>query len=168
MGITGPKPTPNALKRLAGVRKSRIKPEPVMPATKNAKCPDYLEEVAAAKWKELYALLNKAGVLRATDLGILALCCDAYYVWRKASKQLHETKSLEVQTPNGGVQQAPIVATERNAKLVYMRALSELGLTPSSRGRLTGDNAKEDDDGLMGFLKAGCKAREHGPQDKGN
>ena len=136
MSIKGRKPLPNAIKKITGVRKSRIKNEPKMPKLRDSDAPDYLDELGKEKWNQLYPILKRTGVLLATDADILAVCCDAYSTWRKANKELHLAVSLEIETPNGGRQQAPIVATERNARLTYMRALTELGLTPSSRARL--------------------------------
>lgn len=141
---------------MSGVRKSRIKNEPKLPKLRKGDPPDYLDALGIEKWNELYPLLSKAGVLRATDVSILAVCCDAYSVWRRFRDELAKTECLITETPSGAVQQAPIVAAERNSKLAYMRALAEICATPSSLSRL---NAAPEEDSALAelneFINAG-------------
>jgi len=77
------------------------------------------DPVAAAEWRRLVPLLRAAGILTKLDLNVvIALCIE----WSKYV----------------AAQQQPMTAAVGNRALRQCRALwTELGLTPSSRAKLT-------------------------------
>lgn len=160
----GPKPAPTAIKKISGVRESRInsKEPKFKKAPRIGTPPEWLDDpLAKEKWNEVYPQLYKAGILRVTDLDVLGAYCDTYARWRGVRELLKQTPNLLIKTPNGSLQQAPYVSIERNLKLAMTRLASELGLTPSSRGRLAGDTNEESDD-IIKFMAEGSELR-HAP-----
>lgn len=145
--MRGRKPKPDEVKRLAGnPGKRKLAPPEVLPPAEEA-APEHLIGIAKDKWDELAPALCLRGVLKKTDRDALEAYCEAYATWRNARAEMFDDEgkpvSLTVETPNGALQQHPIISVIKQAQDSMRAWASELGLTPSSRGRVTGDGDGE-------------------------
>ncbi|MFO0773725.1 MAG: phage terminase small subunit P27 family [Nitrospiraceae bacterium] len=102
--------------------------------------PDYLTDDAKEEWARIIGVLEPVRVLTVGDFGIVLVACDAYAQLRQCTKFLEEKKSLSYvgTTQNGDeiYRPYPEVAQRNQARRQYISALSELGLTPSSRSKV--------------------------------
>ena len=100
------------------------------------RCPPHLSHAAQKEWRRLATPLWRMGVLTVWDRAALAAYCQAYGRWVQAEEKLAETPVL-IKAPSGYVQQSPWL-TVANKQLELMgRYMAELGLTPSSRARVS-------------------------------
>jgi P27 family predicted phage terminase small subunit len=85
-------------------------------------------------------MLVSARVITKGDVGILLVASDAYSQLRQCQKFLKEKSSLsyDASSVNGGTSYKPYpeVAQRNLARRQYQSALSELGLSPSSRSKV--------------------------------
>ena len=133
--MRGRKPKPARLKLIDGNPGKRpIGREPQPPASQPT-CPAHLSPTAKAEWKRLAKMLNGIGVVTQADRAVLAAYCQAYGRWVEAEKKLKETPPL-LKMPSGYVQQSPWLTISNKQFELMMRAMAELGLTPSARTRL--------------------------------
>jgi len=137
----GRKSKPTALKVLQGnpgKRKLNTE-EPDFGVGTPAK-PNWLDAFASEEWDVLVSILVPARVLTKGEVGVLAVACDAYSQWRSCIAFLTKTKSLsyDASSLNGGTNYKPYpeVAQRNQARRQYLSALSELGLSPSSRSKV--------------------------------
>ena len=101
-------------------------------------CPPHLNPAAAAEWRRIAKALQRAGVFTTFDRAALAAYCQSYAKWVEAEQKMKETPAL-VKTPSGYVQQSPWL-TIANKQLELMgRFMTELGMTPASRSRVSND-----------------------------
>lgn len=130
--MRGRKNQPTEIKRLKGVRSSRINNnEPVFDDADPASPPKNFPADAKSFWKEVYPMLLEKNVLKKTDLPAFRTLCLAYADCQK----LRSTAKLKA----------------------FMSCASEFGLTPSSRGRLTGGDAKPGASAIKEFLIKGFR-----------
>jgi len=125
----GRKPEPTALKLLRGNTGHRPMPDPEKepkPDPTCPKCPTWLNKVAKAKWKEIVPQLHKMGVVTRIDRDILTLYCETW-------SQLREATDRRADKEVGFAWQAEC----RHLKAQIHKYKAELGMTPSSRTRLS-------------------------------
>ena len=70
------------------------------------------------------------------DRAALAAYCQSYGRWVEAERKLKETPIL-LKTPAGYVQTSPWLTIANKERELMARYMAELGLTPSSRSRLS-------------------------------
>lgn len=126
----GRKPKPGALSR-----KGRNPAEPVPPAAQ-PRCPAHLDAVARKEGRRLAGPLYKMGVLTVADRAAFAAYCQAYSRWSEAERKLAETPML-IKSPSGYVQQSPWLSIANRQMDLMCRYMTEMGLTPASRTRIT-------------------------------
>ena len=133
----GTKPKPSSLKILAGNRGKRPlnkdEPEPkgIMP-----QCPEHLDEGAKQEWDNIVPMLSKLGILTEVDGAALAIYCQAYSTWVQAVERIKKTGMI-VKAPSGYPIQNPYLAIANKAVEQMNRFLTEFGMTPSSRSRIS-------------------------------
>ena len=134
--LRGRKPTPTTLKLLRGNPGHRPMPpdEPRPPAVM-PKCPVHLDKEARAEWRRMVKELEPLGILTKLDKGIFALYCQAFSTWAQASIKIQELGMVRM-TKNGFTEQNPYFSIANKAKEQMVRALTEMGMTPSSRTRV--------------------------------
>lgn len=102
--------------------------------------PTFLDDFAGEGWDRLIGMLVSARVITKGDGGILLVACDAYSQLRQCQQFLTEKGSLsyDASSINGGTSYKPYpeVAQRNMAQRQYQSALSELGLSPSSRSKV--------------------------------
>lgn len=108
------------------------------PAVSDAlpRCPPHLSASARREWRRLATPLYEIGVLTLADRAALAAYCQAWGRWVEAEEKL-ATSPLLLKTPSGYVQQSPWLAISNKQLELMGRYMSELGLTPVSRSRVT-------------------------------
>ncbi len=135
--MRGRKPKPTALKVVEGNpgRRPLNGREPKPPA-KMPTCPSHLSATAKTEWKRLARVLSDVGLLTLVDRTVLAGYCQAYGRWVEAEKKLQETPTL-LKTPAGYIQTSPWLTISNKQMELMAKYMAELGLTPSSRARLS-------------------------------
>lgn len=142
--MRGRKPKPVALRVIEGNRGKRRLPRTPEPPAAAPDAPDHLDEAARAEWGRIVAELMAVGLVTRPDRAALAAYCVTYSRWVKAERRIQETAEL-VRTPNGSLQQSPWVSiANRSLELMY-KFLTEFGLTPVSRVRLSAKEAASSD-----------------------
>lgn len=139
--MPGRKPKPTALKVLQGnPGKRKLNHEEPAYGPGAPERPAWLEGYAREEWDRLIAILLPARVITKGDLGILIIACDAYAQLRECAAFLKTQKSIsyDATSENGGTSYKPYpeVGQRNMARRQYQSALSELGLSPSSRTKV--------------------------------
>jgi P27 family predicted phage terminase small subunit len=148
--MTGRPPKPTAVKIAEGnpghrpLNKREPKPEVGAPP-----CPKDLIGPARKEWDRVVRLLKPTGVLARTDLAVLEMYCDSYATWKKTRAYIERLGPL-VKTKQGNIIPNPAIGIANTQKKLVLRFASELGLTPSSRARLTTPGGGDDEDDDMG------------------
>ncbi|MCK1616588.1 phage terminase small subunit P27 family [Bradyrhizobium sp. 159] len=137
MIMRGRKPTPTHLKLLNGNPGKRpINLREPGPELRAPTCPAHLCPAAKAEWKRLAAQLIVLRMLTDLDRGALAAYCQAYGRWVEAERKLHETPML-LKLPSGIVQQNPWLTIANKQLELMHKYLTEFGLSPVSRSRVS-------------------------------
>lgn len=132
----GRKPKPTALKVLEGNPGRRPLPrrEP-QPTVGSTVCPTWLPDEGKAEWKRVAPRLLRLGLLTELDRAALALYCDAWAQYARASAFIREhghtytnSRGKEVQYPQVGI--------AASAAVQLRGWCAEFGMTPSSRSRM--------------------------------
>jgi P27 family predicted phage terminase small subunit len=137
--MRGRKPKPTHLKLLEGnpgkrpLNMREPKPPAALPT-----CPEHLSPTAKAEWKRIAHSLNAIGLLTLADRAAMAAYCQSWGRWVEAERKLQATPML-LKTPAGYVQQSPWLTIANRERELMARFMAELGLTPSSRSRLSVD-----------------------------
>lgn len=88
-----------------------------------------------AHWKQLMGWLEEYGQVEAVDMGLLEGVCMAYDNMLAAGKLLRQENVDAVDPQNQNRQRKhPMFQVWRDSYTVYIRGLSELGVTRRSRG----------------------------------
>ncbi len=135
--MRGRKPTPTALRRASGNpgKRGYNHAEPVVPEGL-PDCPDHLSAAAQQEWLRIAGTLHEIGVLTTVDRAVLAAYCQAYGRWVEAEERMKETPTM-LKTPSGYVQQSPWLSVANKQLELMGRFMSELGITPASRSRVS-------------------------------
>lgn len=137
MGRRGPRPTPSALKRAAGVRKDRIndhEPRPATPEEPPAP-PPHLDEVATELWSRLVPELHSCGVVTPWDLELFSRYCELESIARDAWAWLKKPGTV-IEGRRDKLVVSPFWRVYRDA-VDRQRAIGhEFGLTPSGRSAI--------------------------------
>jgi P27 family predicted phage terminase small subunit len=114
--------------------------------------PDWLDDYAAEKWREVLPELLRVGLLTTIDGGILAAYCTAWSELRHATETLTAEGRTRTAEKNGYSYPHPAVSQQRTALKLVKDLGAQLGLSPSSRSALHIQPAGEDDP-LAAFLE---------------
>jgi P27 family predicted phage terminase small subunit len=139
----GPKPTPTHLRVLRGDRKDRINVAEPKPKKQKPRCPDWLNPEAKVVWKRVAKQLDAMGLLFSADADIIVAYSHAVVNYQKATR-LVEEHGLLVEGRRDGMVTNPAVRIQRDSAQLIRQFASELGLTPSSRSRLSVEEAAAD------------------------
>lgn len=136
--MRGRKPVPTQLKLLRGNpgRRPISTREPTPALVDEGQAPPaWLEAAAKKEWRRLAPLLAKNGLLSELDLDALTAYCVAFTDWRRAAAQAR--RRAVVVGPNGFLMASPYVAMAARALTVLRSLMSDFGMTPSARARVT-------------------------------
>jgi len=144
-GRQGRKPRPTKLKVLEGnPGKRRLNEKEPDPLPAIPSCPDHLSPEAKKEWERVAPLLEKLHLLTHIDRGALALYCQAWARWVEAEEALR-TYGVMVKSPNGFPMQSPYLAVANRAMEQMRALLTEFGMSPSSRSRVSALPLQDDD-----------------------
>ena len=142
--MKGRKPKPTNIHVLEGGSKKTHRPlndrEPKPPAA-IPKCPKHLDKEARSEWNRMVKELEPVGLLTNLDKTVFAIYCESFSTWAQAAKKIQEMGMVRI-TKNGFTEQNPYFPIANKAKEQMMKALIELGMTPSSRSRIKVDTPK--------------------------
>ena len=152
MGQRGPAKKPAILKMLDGnPGKKRIqievKPTPIAP-----ECPSWLPPFAQDEWYRVSGQLEKIGLLTQVDGSAFEAYCMAYANWKTAQMVLMEKGSTMI-SAKGFETTRPEVAIADKAVKVMKTFITEFGLSPAGRARMSVTPTGGEDDGAD-FFKA--------------
>ena len=144
--MKGRKPIPSEVIELRGGSKHTHRPprsgEPKPPVA-IPKCPAHLDKEAKAEWKRAVKELEPLGMLTKLDKAVLARYCQAFSTWAQATRKITEMGMVRI-TKNGFTEQNPYFPIANKASEQMMKALVEIGMTPSSRARVKVTDWKPD------------------------
>jgi P27 family predicted phage terminase small subunit len=155
---TGRPPLPTKVKALRGtLRKHRVNPAEPMPSPGAPSRPPTLPMAARPAWRWLVRLLTTMQIISTVDgpALLLAACRLTDYEALSRDLEVHgRTYSTVTTTGSTMLRQRPEVALRDAAWRDAMAALVQLGLTPSSRSRVSKAANPENPEGeLESFLR---------------
>jgi P27 family predicted phage terminase small subunit len=138
---TGRPPLPTAVKALRGtLRKHRVNAAEPMPSPGAPSVPPTLPVPARPAWRWLVRLLLSMRIITKADGPVLLLAACRLTDYQDLSQDLAtHGRTYETVTPTGSTmrRQRPEVSLRDSAWRDAMAALVQLGLTPSSRSRVS-------------------------------
>lgn len=161
--MPGPPPVPTNVRLLHGNPSRRPvndrEPRPAV-APADIPPPDWMNHLAADRWRKLAPELVRHGLLTVLDLDMLEVYCVAYARWREAEGFLARAGTTVTKSPSGYIQQLPQVAIARGAAEQMRRVAAEFGLTPASRSRLVSSLVEPGEENAIAALMARRKQRD--------
>lgn len=137
--MRGTKPKPTARKRLEGNpgrRRLNAREPQLAPADDAPPFELGSDKVALAEWRRLLPLLKAAKVITEGDRGSLLALCQQWSRYLTATERLALT-GMVVRSPSGYPMPNPYVGIANKTLGNCIKLWAELGLTPSSRSRVT-------------------------------
>ena len=137
--MAGRPPKPTHLKVLQGNPGKRTlnKAEP-KPQAKAPPCPRHLSKEARKEWRRISKELLTLGLLTAVDRAALAAYCQAWARWVQAEEAMSADDFKPVAITDTGYEHAsPWIGIANNALKQMKAFLTEFGLTPASRSRVS-------------------------------
>lgn len=136
--MRGRKPIPTAMKILTGNPGHRPLPanEPQHDPLSCSDCPPELTAAARTEWDRIAPLLIDRGQVTVVDRAVLAGYCTKYAQWQ-------ELEAAAVGEPfvltrkSGSLFVNPIHGMANRALALMLKAAAEIGITPSSRTRVS-------------------------------
>lgn len=142
MGQRGPKPLPNNVHLLRGNPSKKTASQlidGVSPVVEIPSAPKHLKGEALKEWKRISVELETLGLVSKIDRAALAMYCTAWGRHVYAEEKMRELGDLGMvdKTPNGFQVQGVWVNISNKAMEQCLKYLSEFGMSPSSRSRVT-------------------------------
>lgn len=140
--MTGRRPKPTAVKELAGNPGKRPlnRAEPKPPAS-SARAPRGLGEEAARFWRRYAPVLSELGVLTQVDEPALHMAAEHFEVALRAARQLHDEEL--VLEGRDGPRKNPLAQILRDNSSALKGWLTEFGMTPAARSKVSPDNGDQ-------------------------
>lgn len=142
MGQRGPKPLPANVHMLRG-NPSKLSThqlrDGIAPKVEIPACPKHLKGAALKEWKRITVELEVLGLVSKIDRAALAMYCTAWgrYVEAEEKIQALGEAGLVDETPNGFRVQSVWLNIANKAMEQCKSFLSEFGMSPSARSRVT-------------------------------
>ena len=111
----------------------------IHPNTDSVKCPNWLCDVAKEEWNRIEKDLIELGLLTNIDVNQLAIYCDSYAKYIKASQEIEKNGLVVEHTNKMGATNLvtnPYVQIATKYAELVKKFCSEFGLTPSSRAKI--------------------------------
>ena len=145
---------PTLLKKIQGThRPCRENPEePMLPAEVPI-TPDHLNDYARKEWEEISIILYNQGILSIIDKAALAGYCVMYGRWVEAEKKVEE-EPFVTENVVGQLITNPYIKIANEAYKLMAKALTEFGMTPASRPKISVKKDKNENDPWAQFAIA--------------
>ena len=146
----GPKPLPKNVHMLRGnpskLSSAALFDDCIRPATEIPSAPEHLSLGALEEWGRITVELEKLGLVSQIDRAALAVYCQAYGRWVLAENKLKELDGAGlVDTSVNGYKQIGVWLQISNRAVDQMKSfLTEFGMTPSARSRVTPSSPQGD------------------------
>ncbi len=128
--MRGRKPKPPGMSSRRPER-PKDEPQPRLPT-----CPPHLQGEARKEWARTGKKLLAFGLVTEVDRSALAIYCQAWGRWVEAEQQLARY-GVVIKAPSGYPMQSPYLAIANKAMDQMAKILTEFGMSPSSRSRVT-------------------------------
>ena len=149
--MSGRKKIPTKLKLLKGTQRvDRLSLNEPMPDTNIPTAPDFLSKDALIEWGRISYQLSKLGLLSDMDMAALALYCQAWGRIVKYEKIVAEKGEL-YKTSNGNIQLSPAMWVVNKAYEQVYKFLSEFGMSPASRAKVSAKQETKKDEWAGNF-----------------
>ena len=135
----------------AEIEKRTFTEENLKPATNKVTCPAWLDDSAKKEWRRIITELKKLELVSNIDVAALAISCDAYSKYVKATSDINKVGLLVSYTNKGGNKNIipnPLIGVATKYSEIYKKYCNEFGLTPNSRIKLTVNKEFEKEDPL--------------------
>lgn len=133
----GRKQKPVSLKIVEGTfRKDRFNEAQPMPDMGRPDMPSDLSKSGRVYWDDFASMLEDMGVLTKADGAALAMLCELKAVFQQATDEI-EAHGLMVENGAGGMKANPAVGMRNTIGKNLQSLLSEFGMTPASRCKVT-------------------------------
>lgn len=106
-------------------------PEAKLPAP-----PRHLSKEARKEWRRSGAFLLQLGLISDLDRAAFAAYCTAYGRWIEAEEAL-KSYGVMIKSPNGFPMQSPYLSVANKAMEQMRSLLSEFGMSPATRTRVS-------------------------------
>ena len=136
----------------AEIEKRTSTEENIKPDTNRVKYPSWLDDSGKKEWRRIITELKKLELITNIDVAALAICCDAYSKYVKATSDINKVGLLVSYTNKGGnknVSPNPLINIATKYSEIYKKYCNEFGLTPNSRIKLTVNKEFEKEDPLV-------------------
>jgi len=135
-------------------RRNHREPQAIEGAPEMPECVSS-DEVAAAKWNETCQFLKQMGILAKSDVVLLEQFCVTYSLYLTTLKSVRKTGVVLVRTKDGDTKAYRNPFTTELQKLMdrIHKLIADLGLSPSSRSRLTASVVDDKDDPFTQWLQ---------------
>jgi P27 family predicted phage terminase small subunit len=165
--MRGRKPIPTSIKRARGnPGKHRLNNDEPQPAKKVPRCPPFLDAEAKRAWRQFSKLLLANGVMTEMDGPALATLCQVWSRWKYAEEQVQKYGPVMLSPEKRFPIYSPYLAVANRAMDQLSKALTEFGMTPSSRCRVGIEiNNGLDEDSLAVFIAKGQLLKEQVQRD---
>lgn len=148
--MRGRKPLPIATRRLRGMP---IMPHVPEPANAIPAPPADLDGEALVEWNRITPQLLAAGLLTQLDLAAVLAYCQVFGRWRDAEQHVKRQGSI-VKSPSGYPMMNPHLSVANKALNQLRQLAGELGLSPSSRTRISTPPARDAEQDAFAEWKA--------------
>lgn len=121
--------------------------------------PKWLCKDGKKEYKRLIAELENTNILTNVDIGVVAICADAYVKMNQANEIIKKEGMLIEYTNKAGatnIIKHPALEVYAKYNDIYKKYLVEIGLSPSSRAKLSLiniENNNEKEDPLLKILR---------------
>lgn len=152
----GRSPKPTHLKKLGGtLQPSRTNTLEPVPDIALGLPPDWLSPTAKEYWQEIGGLLLQMKLISYGDTAAMTLLCDVLAQWLSVRATLNKRgRVYELLTASGKVYRArPEVVMEADLWRRAKTMLTEFGLTPASRSRVSALGGTEEKDPLAALIE---------------
>jgi P27 family predicted phage terminase small subunit len=107
--------------------------------------PEWMDDRAKGEWKRIVPELVVMDLFTKADVSALEAYCVTYSRWQQIEIELSEMDKLFFVTPNGYQQQVPQINAANKYLAQCKKFMTEFGLTPSARGRMSLPSNEDDD-----------------------
>lgn len=144
--MAGRKKKPTKLKVLHGTfRKDRSNENEPDPESHIPEAPDHLSKEALIEWGRITNELKKLGLITNIDMVALSIYCQIWGRVVKYEKIVSEKGEL-YKTTNGNIQLSPAMWVLNKAIEQSHKFLTEFGLSPASRAKVTATKTAKKED----------------------
>ena len=142
----GRKPVPTALKLIKGTdQPCRMNKNEPKPKADRITMPAGLSPEAKKHWKQVIKHLKDAKIMTNLDVPALMIYCEAYAQWKDATDKINDHGAI-IRGQNGPAR-SPYLMVAQKAFDQMKQMLTEFGMTPSSRTKIStnGEDDPHDD-----------------------